>query len=114
MAAILLIAVIGRFMNPVLTNSIFVTADQFVSELYLVFVTITLGAFIPNFKLVAFGSIGAFIGATILIHFGIFSYLTTGYLFAVLIIVLGFASIANLYRHYQEVRMSRRDVRSRC
>jgi hypothetical protein len=102
LAAILIIAVLGKFTNPELTNSIFVTADQLVSELYLVFVAITLGAFIPNFRLVAFGSITAFIGAAILIHLGIFTYLTTDYLFAILIVVVGFASIANLYRHYRE------------
>jgi hypothetical protein len=102
LAAILLIAVLGKFTNPELTNSIFVTADKLVSELYLVFVAITLGAFIPNFKLVAFGSIAAFIGAAVLIHLGIFTYLTIEYVFAVLIVVLGFASIANLYRHYRE------------
>ncbi|MEA9604603.1 hypothetical protein VC159_09090 [Polynucleobacter sp. JS-JIR-II-c23] len=102
LASILIIAVLGKFTNPELTNTIFVTADQLVSELYLVFVAITLGAFIPNFRLVAFGSITAFIGAAILIHLGIFTYLTTEYLFAVLIVVLGFASIANLYRHYRE------------
>ena len=102
LTSILIIAVLGKFTNPELTNSIFVTADQLVSELYLVFVAITLGAFIPNFRLVAFGSIAAFIGAAILIHLGIFTYLTTEYLFAVLIVVLGFASIANLYRHYRE------------
>ena len=101
-AAILVIAVLGKFTNPELSNSIFVTADQLVSELYLVFVAITLGAFIPNFKLVAFGSIAAFIGAAVLIHLGIFTYLTIEYVFAVLIVVLGFASIANLYRHYRE------------
>ncbi len=102
LAAILVIAVLGKFTNPELTNGIFVTADQLVSELYLVFIAITLGAFIPNFKLVAFGSIAAFIGAAILVQVGIFTYLTTEYLFAVLIVVLGFASIANLYRHYRE------------
>ena len=102
LAAILLIAVLGKFTNPGLTNSIFVMADQLVSELYLVFVAITLGAFIPNFKLVAFGSIAAFIGAAVLIHLGIFTYLTIEYVFAVLIVVLGFASIANLYKHYRE------------
>jgi hypothetical protein len=102
LASILIIAVLGKFINPEFTNSIFVTADQLVSELYLVFAAITLGAFIPNFRLVAFGSIAAFIGAAILIHLGTFTYLTTEYLFAVLIVVLGFASIANLYRHYRE------------
>jgi hypothetical protein len=102
LVSILIIAVLGKFTNPELTNSIFVTADQLVSELYLVFVAITLGAFIPNFRLVVFGSIAAFIVAAILIHLGIFTYLTTEYLFAVLIVVLGFASISNLYRHYRE------------
>ena len=102
LAAILVITVLGKFTNPELTNGIFVTADQLVSELYLVFVAITLGAFISNFRLVAFGSIAAFIGAAILIQLGIFTYLTTEYLLAVLIVVLGFASIANLYRHYRE------------
>ena len=102
LGAILIIAVLGKFVNPELTNSIFVTADQLVSDLYIVFIAITLGAFIPNFKLVAFGSIAAFIGAAVLIHFGVFTYLTTEYVFSVLIVVLGFASIANLYRHYRE------------
>ena len=102
LASILTIAVLGKFTNPELTNSIFVTADQLVSELYLVFVAITLGAFIPNFKLVAFGSIGVFVVASILIQLKVFNYLTTEYLFAVLIVTLGFASIANLYRHYRE------------
>jgi len=102
LGAILAVAVLGKFINPELTNSIFVTADQLVSDLYIVFIAITLGAFVPNFKLVAFGSIAAFIGATILIQLGVFTYLTTEYVFAVLIVVLGFASIANLYRHYRE------------
>ena len=102
LASILTIAVLGKFTNPELTNSIFVTADQLVSELYLVFIAITLGAFIPNFKLVVFGSIGAFIAAAILIQLKVFNYLTTEYLFSVLIVTLGFASIANLYRHYRE------------
>lgn len=102
LGAILIIAVLGKFVNPELTNSIFVTADQLVSDLYIVFIAITLGAFIPNFKLVAFGSIAAFIGAAVLIHFGVFTYLATEYVFSVLIVVLGFASIANLYRHYRE------------
>ena len=102
LAAILVIAVLGKLTNPELTNGIFVTADQLVSELYLVFIAITLGAFIPNFKLVVFGSITAFIVAAMFIQLGIFTYLTTEYLFAVLIVVLGFASIANLYRHYRE------------
>jgi hypothetical protein len=104
LAAILVIAVLGKFTNPELTNSIFVTADQLVSDLYLVFIAITLGAFIPNFKLVAFGAIAAFIGAAVLIQMDIFTYLTTEYLFAVLIVVLGFASVANLYRHYREFK----------
>ena len=105
LAAILVIAVLGKLTYPELTNSIFVTADQLVSELYLIFVAITLGAFIPNFKYVAFGSIATFIGAAVLIQMGIFTYLTTEYLFSVLIVVLGFASIANLYRHYREFRL---------
>ena len=105
LASILAIAVLGKFTNPELTNAIFVTADQLVSELYLVFIAITLGAFIANFKLVAFGSIGAFIAAAILIQLKVFNYLTTEYLFAILIVTLGFASIANLYRHYREFNL---------
>ena len=102
LAAILGIAVLGKFINPELTNTIFVTADQLVSDLYIVFIAITLGAFVPNFKLVALGSIAAFIAATALVQLGIYTYLTIEYLFAVLIVVLGFASIANLYKHYRE------------
>ena len=105
LTAILVLAVLGKFTNPEFTNTVFVTADQLVSDLYIVFIAITLGAFIPNFKLVAFGSIGAFIGLAILTQLGIFTYLTIDYLFAILIVILGFASIANLYRYYREFRL---------
>jgi len=101
LAVILLFAVIGKLTYPEFTNTVFVAADQLVSDLYIVFIAITLGAFIPNFKLVAFGSIGAFIGLAILTQLGIFTYLTINYLFAILIVIVGFASIANLYRRYQ-------------
>lgn len=104
LGGILIIAVLGKLTNPEITNTIFVTADQLVSELYLIFVAITLGAFIPSFKYVVLGSIAAFIAATVLIQMGIFTYLTSEYLFSVLIVVLGFASIANLYRHYREFK----------
>ena len=104
LASILAFAVVGKFTSPQFTNAIFITADQLVSDLYIVFIAITLGAFITNFKLVAFGSMAAFVGAAILIQLGIFTYLTIDYVFAILIVVLGFASIANLYRHYREFR----------
>lgn len=102
LACILVIAVVGKITNPVFTNGIFLIADQLVSELILLFVAITLGAFIPNFKLVVLGALAAFIAAAIAIQTGVFTYLTIDYLFAVLMVVLGFASIANLYRHYRE------------
>ena len=105
LAAILVIAVVGKLTNPELTNRIFETADKLVSDLVLIFVAITLGAFIPQFKLVVFGALGAFIAATLAIQLGIFNYLTIDYLFSVLIVVLGFASIANLYRHYREFKL---------
>ena len=104
LASILVLAVLGKMTIPEITNSIFQTADQLVSDLILLFVAITLGAFIPNFKLVVFGAITAFIAAAIAIQSGIFTYLTLDYLFAVLIVVLGFASVANLYRYYREVQ----------
>ena len=99
---ILALAVVGKFANPEMTNAIFVTADLLVSDLYLVFIAITLGAFVPNFKLVVFGSICAFVAAVALVKLSVFQHFTIEYLFAVLIVVLGFASIANLYRHYRE------------
>ena len=104
LASILMLAVLGKITNPELANQIFQTADQLVSDLILLFVAITLGAFIPNFKLVVFGAIAAFIAAAVAIQTGAFTYLTIEYLFAVLIVVLGFASIANLYRYYREVQ----------
>ena len=102
LGSILVLAIVGKLTNPEFTNGIFLMADQLVSELILLFVAITLGAFIPNFKLVVLGAIAAFIAAAIAIQTGVFTYLTIDYLFAVLIVVLGFASIANLYRHYRE------------
>lgn len=105
LGSILVLAVVGKLTNPEFTNGIFLLADQLVSELILLFIAITLGAFIPNFKLVVLGAIAAFIAAAVAIQTGIFTYLTIDYLFAVLIVVLGFASITNLYRHYREFQL---------
>ena len=102
LAGIVLLAVLGKIINPELTNRIFEVADKLVSDLILVFVAITLGAFIPQFKLVVLGAIGAFVAALGAIHLGVFTYLSGDYLFSVLIVVLGFAAIANLYRYYRE------------
>jgi len=103
LASIIMVAVLGKLINPELTNSIFLIANQLVSDLILLFIAITLGAFIPNFKLVVFGAIAAFIAVAITIQTIVFNYLTLDYLFAALIVVLGFASIANLYKHYREI-----------
>ena len=105
LASILMIAILGKLTDPELTNSIFMIADKLVSDLILLFIAITLGAFVPNFKLVVFGAIAAFIAAAVAIQTGVFTYLTMEYLFAILIVVLGFASIANLYRHYREFQL---------
>ena len=105
LGSILVLAIVGKLTNPEFTNGIFLMADQLVSELILLFVAITLGAFIPNFKLVVLGAIAAFVAAAIAIQTGVFTYLTIDYLFAVLIVALGFASIANLYRHYREFQL---------
>lgn len=105
LASILMIAIFGKLTDPELTNSIFLVADQLVSNLILLFIAITLGAFIPNFTLVVFGAIAAFVAAAVAIQTGVFTDLTMEYLFAALIVVLGFASIANLYRHYREVQL---------
>jgi hypothetical protein len=99
---ILLIAILGKITNPELSNTVFLAADQLASNLYLILIAITLGAFVSNFKLVAFGSIGVFVATAALAHLDVFHYFTIEYLFAALIVTLGFAAIANLYRHYRE------------
>ena len=104
LAAILLFIAIGKSSYPQFTQSVFISADQLVSDLILVFVAITLGAFITNFGLVILGCLSAFVIASILVYQGlVFQYLNQEYLVAVLIVVLGFSAIANLYRHYQKL-----------
>ena len=102
---ILLLAVMGKTISPEFTNSVLANADRLVSELILVFIAISLGAFINNFQIVLWGSIASFIVACLFIRLDLFEYLTIDYLFAVLIVVLGFSSIANLYRHYRELKL---------
>ena len=102
---ILLLAVMGKTISPEFTTSILANADRLVSDLILVFIAISLGAFINNFQIVLWGSIASFIVACLFIRLDLFEYLTIDYLFAVLIVVLGFSSIANLYRHYRELKL---------
>ena len=42
LAAILVVAVLGKVTNPEFTNTVFASADLLVSNLYLVFIAITL------------------------------------------------------------------------
>ena len=105
LGSILIIAIIGKLVVPDLSNTIFNTADQLVSELYLIFVAITLGAFIHNYIYIVIGAIGAFIAAALLIYFGVLTHLTTAYFFSALLVVLGFSAIANIYRHYREFKL---------
>ena len=102
LAAILLFILVGKSAYPVFTQSVFISADQLVSDLILVFVAITLGAFIANFAIVVLGCLTAFVAASFLVYQGlVFQYLTQEYLVAVLMVVLGFGAIANLYKQYQ-------------
>jgi hypothetical protein len=48
------------------------------------------------------GSLLVYLAALTLSFSGIFAYLTPDYFTAVLLVVLGFAAIANLYRRYRE------------
>jgi len=107
LVAILLFIAIGKSSYPQFTQSVFVSADQLVSDLILVFVAITLGAFIANFAIVMLGCLAAFVVASFLVYQGlVFQYLTQERLVAVLIVVLGFGAIANLYRNYQGFKPS--------
>ena len=97
--------VLGKIFSPELTNLVFETADQLVSELILVFIAISLGAFINNFQIVLWASIASFAGTCLFARYELIAPLTIDYLLAVLIVVLGFSSIANLYRHYRELKI---------
>jgi hypothetical protein len=102
LASILLFIVMGKNAYPAFTQSVFISADQLVSDLILVFVAITLGAFIANFAIVVLACLTAFEVASVLVYHGlVFQYLNQDYLLAVLIVVLGFAAIANLYKQYR-------------
>jgi hypothetical protein len=55
LAAIIVLAILRQFTNPEFTNTVFATTDQLVSNLYLVFITITLDAFIGFLILIQMG-----------------------------------------------------------
>lgn len=102
LAAILILIVLGKLFDPELAKRVLVIADSLISELILLFVAIALGAFIPNFKLLVLGSLLVYLATVTLSFLGIFAYLTPDYFTAVLLVVLGFAAIANLYKRYRE------------
>jgi len=102
LGAILIFIVLGKMLDPELVKRVLVIADSLISELILLFIAITLGAFIPNFKFLVLGSLLVYLAALTLSFSGIFAYLTPDYFTAVLLVVLGFAAIANLYRRYRE------------
>jgi hypothetical protein len=48
LVSILAFAVIDKFTSPEFTNAIFVVGDQLVSNLYIVFIAITMGHLFPT------------------------------------------------------------------
>jgi len=101
---IVLAAIVGKMTDPAVTNTILEAADQLSANLILVLVAITLGALIADFRWVVGGALTVFAAASVFIEIGVFHYLTINSLLAALIVVLGFASIANVYRRYQAFR----------
>ena len=104
LGGIFILIIVGKLINPEMTNRVLILADGLVGNLILVFVAITMGAFIPQLKLVVIGAIASFIIANLLIYLGVFTYLSSETLLAVLLVFLGFAAIANLYKHYRVLR----------
>jgi hypothetical protein len=102
LATILILVVLGKLFDPVLAKRVLVIADSLISELVPIFIAIALGALIPDFKLLVLGTLVIFSAAIALSFAGIFAYLTPDYFCAILIVILSFAAIANLYRRYRE------------
>lgn len=95
-------AILARLIDSGLTKSIFVAADQIVTDIYIVFIAISIGAFVPNFGLVIIGSICIFMLSIGLVYFKVFHGISIEQHIALLIVTLGFTSISNLYRQYRE------------
>ncbi|OYY17196.1 MAG: hypothetical protein B7Y05_05980 [Polynucleobacter sp. 24-46-87] len=75
LSSILALTVVGKLTNPKFINVILLMADELPSELSLLFITI---------------------------QTGVFTQLKTNYLFAMLIVIFGFVSIANGHGKYRE------------
>jgi hypothetical protein len=74
-----------------------VVVNELISQLIVVFIGITVGLFVKNFIHTILGAflLTAFVLACV--HFGLFDNITYEFIIAVLIVVLGFASISNLH-----------------
>ncbi|SNX29129.1 hypothetical protein SAMN06295945_1494 [Polynucleobacter meluiroseus] len=104
LGGIFVLIIVGKLSDPDMTNRVLIIADGLVGNLILVFVAITMGAFVPQLRLVVLGAIAIFIVANLLIYLGVFTYLSSETLLAVLLVFLGFAAIANLYKHYRVLK----------
>jgi hypothetical protein len=74
-----------------------VVVNELISQLIVVFIGITLGLFVKNFIYTILGAALLTTFALACVHFRLFENITYEFIIAVLIVVLGFASISNLH-----------------
>jgi hypothetical protein len=74
-----------------------VVVNELISQLIVVFIGITVGLFVKNFIHTILGAILLTAFVLTCVHFGLFDNITYEFIIAVLIVVLGFASISNLH-----------------
>ena len=94
----------GQYLDIGSTRAIFKEVDLLTGNIILVIAAITIGLFVPQYWLVLLISSGILIASWLIPDFAAQLNLTSAFITAAILVVLGFSSIAHFSRHYRSAK----------
>jgi hypothetical protein len=94
----------GQYLELASTAAIFNEVDLLTGDIILVILAITIGLFVPQYWVVFLISSGILMATWITPDFAALFNVTDAFIVAVILVILGFSSIANFSRHYRSAK----------
>ena len=94
----------GQYLQLASTAAIFKEVDLLTGNIILVIAAITIGLFVPQYWLVFLISSGILIASWLIPDFAALFNVTSAFITAAILVILGFSSIAHFSRHHRSAK----------
>ena len=94
----------GQYLELASTAAIFKEVDLLTGDIILVILAITIGLFVPQYWVVFLTSSGILMATWLTPDFAALFNVTSAFITAAILVILGFSSIAHFSRHYRSAK----------